>query len=80
MELKLARTELNKEAKTITLDEIAAKIEKSNTEIFYFDRENSHKTMVGLMDYFEDLGKSVYFREVRYGFDEEEYVYEIHIL
>jgi len=62
------------------LDDIAKKVKGANGEIFYFDRENSHKTLIALTNYFEDMEKSVYFREVRFGFDEDDYVYEVHIL
>ena len=81
MEVKLARTQLNKKPEIITLEEIAEKVAKTKGEIFYFDRENSHKTLIELTNYFEEqMQKSVYFREVKFGFDEDDYVYEVHIL
>ena len=66
--------------KSITLEEIEKKVTEKNGEIFYFDRENSHKTLIELTEYFEDRDKSVYFREVKFGYDEDDYVYEVHIL
>ena len=36
--------------------------------------------MMALMEYFEKKGKHVYFREVKYGLDEGDYMYEFHIL
>ncbi len=80
MELKLAREDLKAKPKTITLEKIEEAVAKSGDKIFYFDRENSHKSLVELVEYFEEKGYSVYFREVRYGLDENDYIYEVHIL
>ncbi|MRJ02666.1 MAG: hypothetical protein GXO19_03700 [Epsilonproteobacteria bacterium] len=80
MELKLARSELNGEPKSISLQEIEEAVKREGNKIFYFDRENSHKDLMNLVDYFEERGYSVYFREVRYGLDENDYIYEVHIL
>lgn len=78
MKLKLARTTLSAKPKTIELsrleEELAAK------SIFYFDKENSHKELKELIEYFEEKGFSVYMREVKYGLDEGEYIYEVHII
>jgi hypothetical protein len=80
VEVKLARTQLDMKPESITLEEIEKKVTEKNGEIFYFDRENSHKTLIELTEYFEDRDKSVYFREVKFGYDEDDYVYEVHIL
>jgi hypothetical protein len=80
MELKIARKDLNKAPKTITLEEIKALVEEEGQKILYFDRDNSHKSMIELVEYFEKLGFSVYFRDVKYGLDEDNYMYEVHIL
>ncbi|HIE34834.1 MAG TPA: hypothetical protein EYP79_01370 [Campylobacterales bacterium] len=80
MELKLARNELNTKPKSITIKKIEEDVEKTGEKIFYFDRENSHKDLVELVDYFEDKGYSVYLREVKYGLDDKDYLYEVHIL
>jgi hypothetical protein len=80
MELKLARNEINGKPKTITLEKIEEVIQKDAQKIFYFDKENSHKDLVALVDYFEEKDFSVYLREVKYGLGEEDYMYEIHIL
>lgn len=80
MKLKLARTELSATPKTISLDEIEEEVNKTGQQIFYFDRENSHKDMISLIEYFEKKGLSVYHRSVKYGLDENEYMYEVHIL
>lgn len=80
MELKLARNEIHGKPKTITLEKIEEIMERDAQKIFYFDKENSHKDLVALVDYFEGKEFSVYLREVKYGLGEEDYMYEIHIL
>ncbi|WP_456381489.1 HP0268 family nuclease [Hydrogenimonas sp.] len=80
MELKAARTELNVKPKTIGLEKIEKELEKEGQKIFYFDRENSHKDLMEMVEHFEEKGYSVYFREIRFGLDENDYLYEVHIL
>ncbi len=80
MELKLARETLKSKPKKIDIKKIEEAVAKEGNKIFYFDRENSHKDLMELVDYFEEKGYSVYFREVRYGLDENDYIYEVHIL
>ena len=78
MKIKLARTTLKSKPKTIEL----AKLEEdlANKSIFYFDKDNTHKEMITLIEYFEEKGYSVYMREVKYGLDDNEYIYEVHIV
>jgi len=78
MKLKLARTTLKSKPKSIELFKIEEEL--AHRSIFYFDKENSHKELKGLIEYFEEKGYSVYMREVRYGMDEHEYIYEVHII
>ncbi|MDM5271472.1 hypothetical protein PGH07_04715 [Sulfurovum sp. zt1-1] len=78
MKLKLARTTLKAKPKTIELDKLEEEL--ADRSIFYFDKENSHKELKELIEYFEEKGYSVYMREVRYGMDENEYIYEVHII
>ncbi len=80
MELKLARVALDGKPKTISVDKVQEDVQKEGQKIFYFDKENSHKDLVSLVEYFEDKDFSVYFREVKYGLDESDYMYEVHIL
>ncbi len=80
MELKLARKELSAKPKTIKLEKIEEVIEKEGQKIFYFDKDNSHKDLVALVEHFEDKELSVYLREVKYGLGDDDYMYEIHIL
>lgn len=80
MELKLARTELDTKPKKVDLKKITEMVEKTNSSILYFDRENSHKDLLSLQDHFESTGKSFYMREVKFGLSASEYMYEVHIL
>ncbi len=80
MELKLARSAVKGKPKTTTLEKVEESLQKDGQKIFYFDKENSHKDLVTLVEYFEDKDFSVYFREVKYGLDEGDYMYEVHIL
>ncbi|WP_298978465.1 HP0268 family nuclease [uncultured Campylobacter sp.] len=80
MQLKLARTELASKPKSVKIEDLQAQVEKSGQKIFYLDRENSQKDLVALVDFFDTKGFSVYQRIVRYGLNENEYMYEVHIL
>ncbi len=78
MKLKLARTTLKAKPKTIELKKLEDELE--NRSIFYFDKDNSHKELKALIEHFEEKGYSVYMREVKYGLDDNEYIYEVHII
>ena len=78
MKLKLARTTLKAKPKVVDLKTIEEELE--DTSIFYFDKENSHKDLKDAIEYFEEKGYSVYLREVKYGLDEGEFIYEVHII
>ncbi len=80
MTLKLAKHDVNARQKTITLEDIEKIMEKEGQKIFYFDHDNAHKDLVALVEHFEEKGYSVYLREVKYGLDENDYLYEVHIL
>jgi hypothetical protein len=80
MDLKFARTDITLKPKKVDLDKIEASIEKDDSVIFYFDRENSHKDLLELQDYFEAKGKSFYMSEVKYGLSDNEYMYQVHII
>lgn len=80
MQLKLARTELASKPKSVKIEDLQAQVEKSGQKIFYLDRENSQKELAALVDFFDTKGFSVYQRIVRYGLNENEYMYEVHIL
>ncbi len=80
MELLYARNELTEKPKKVQLDKVKEELQKDGEKIFYFDRDNSHKDMMALVDALEDEGYNVYFREVKYGLADEEYMYEVHAL
>ncbi|MCI5969472.1 HP0268 family nuclease [Helicobacter sp.] len=80
MDIKLARTHINEKPVKITAKKLEEMLEEKKFDIFYCDKENSHKDMQALLEYFEKKGRRAYFREVRYGLDEGDYMYEIHIL
>ena len=80
MELLFARTELNEKPKKVQLDKIKDELKKEGEKIFYFDRDNSHKDMMALVDALEDDEYNVYFGEVKYGLADDEYMYEVHAL
>jgi len=78
MKLKLARTALKAKPKIVELKKLEEEL--ADKSIFYFDKDNSHKEMIELIEYFENKGCSVYMREVKYGLDDNEYIYEVHIV
>jgi hypothetical protein len=80
MELLFARNELNEKPKKVQLEKIIDELNKIKEKIFYFDRDNSHKDMMALVDSLESAGFNVYFREVKYGLADDEYMYEVHAL
>ena len=78
MKLKLARTTISAKPKAIELDKLEEDLEKKS--IFYFDKENSHKDLKSLIEHFEEKAYSVYMREVKFGLNDDEYLYEVHIV
>ena len=80
MELLFARNELNEKPKKVQLDKIKDELKKDTQKIFYFDRDNSHKDMMALVGALEKDGFNVYFREIKYGLADDEYMYEVHAL
>ena len=78
MKLKLARTTMKAKPKNIELKKLEEDL--ATKSIFYFDKDNTHKEMIELIEYFEEKGFSVYMREVKYGLDDNEYIYEVHIV
>ena len=64
----------------ISLAKIEEKLAQEGQSFFYFDKENTHKQMLALVQNFEKKGFSVYHRPVKYGLDESDYMYEVHIL
>jgi len=80
MDLKFARTEITDKPKKVDLAKIEAAVEKDDSIIFYFDRDNSHKDLLSLQDHFEGKGKSFYMSEVKFGMSDNDYMYQVHIM
>jgi len=80
MDLKFARTEINDKPKKVDLAKIEESVEKDDSIIFYFDKDNSHKDLLALQDHFEAKGKSFYMSEVKFGMSDNDYMYQVHIM
>ena len=80
MDILISRKELTDTPEKTTISKLKEKVKQTNNEIFYFDKDNSHKNMMALIDSFENDGFNVHFREVKYGLSDDEYIYEVHIL
>lgn len=80
MNIKLARKELNGKPEIVSVDSLIKGAKEAGQKIFYFDKDNSHKDIMALADKFEKSGFSIYFREIRYGLDENDYMYEMHVI
>jgi hypothetical protein len=80
MEILLAREEITSKPKKAKLEKLLAILETDEEAIFYFDRDNSHKIIMEVVEKVEAQGYNVHFREVRYGLADEEYIYEVHAL
>jgi len=78
MKLKLARSSITSKPKVIEIDKLEEDLDKKS--IFYFDKDNSHKELKAMMTHFEDKDFSVYMREVKFGLDDDQYLYEVHIV
>ncbi|QOG12673.1 HP0268 family nuclease [Arcobacter sp. FWKO B] len=76
MEILLARTELSEKPKKVKLE----KLKEGGDKIFYFDKDNSHKDMMAVVESFENDGYNAYFREVKFGLADDEFIYELHII
>ena len=80
MDLKFARTDIDAKPKKVDVSKMEASVEKDESVIFYFDKDNSHKDLLELQDHFEAQGKSFYMSEVKYGLSDGEYMYQVHII
>jgi hypothetical protein len=80
MDILLARNEIQEKPKKISLTKIKQQLKDSTGKIYYFDRDNSHKNMMALVESLETSGYNVNFREIKYGLGDEEYMYELHAL
>lgn len=84
MELKLARQTLkaDSELTPISFEQMAKAVDDSDRRgvIFYLDRENAEKDLKKLETFFKGKNRHTLIREVRYGLDSKDYVYEVHVL
>ncbi|MBD3841702.1 MAG: hypothetical protein IE909_07435 [Campylobacterales bacterium] len=80
MEILLARKELDAKPKKIDVSKILDELGKTGEKIYYFDKDNSHKDMMSLVETIEEQGYNVHLREVKYGLADDEYMYEVHSL
>lgn len=80
MELILAKTEQNDKQRKIKLEKMIEEVDEIGQKIYYFDKDNSHKDIMSLVETFETKGYNIYLRELRFGLADNEYMYEVHIL
>ena len=80
MELILAKNEVNEKQRKIKIEKMIEEVEAEGQKIYYFDRENSHKDIMNLVETFENKGLNIYLRELKFGLSDGEYMYEVHIL
>lgn len=79
MDFKLAKQTLQDKSEKITLKQIQDAI-KEGEKIFYFSNENQHKDLVKFAESLKKGGYSAHLREAKFGLDEKEYIYELHII
>ncbi len=79
MKILLARASLNAKPKMVELETLEKKIKEGEDTFFYLDRENEHKVINEFLEYFEEKGKNVLLREVRYALGDLDFMYEVHI-
>jgi hypothetical protein len=80
MDILIARDNIDKKPKKLSLTKIKKQLKEAEQKIFYFDKDNSHKNMMALVDSIEVDDYNVYFKEVKYGLGDQEYIYELHAL
>jgi len=80
MQLKFAREDLTKEPKVVDVDKLLVEIEEKKPVIYYLDKTNNPKDIVAFAEKVEKTKSNIYLREVKYSLDEDDYMYEVHIL
>lgn len=80
MDLVLAKTKLEEKMHKVSLEKLADKLDDECARIFYFDKSNNHKDLLKAVKFFEEKGRKAYLSEIKYGMDEKDYIYEIHII
>ena len=79
MDFKLAKQTLDSKSSKISLKQIEEECAKEG-KIYYFSNENAHKDLLKIVEDFNAIGRNAYLREAKYGLDEKEYIYELHII
>ncbi|MDR2905531.1 MAG: hypothetical protein LBU73_06230 [Helicobacteraceae bacterium] len=79
MELKLAHAEPGGKPKSISHEKLLEAITAEKSAIFYFDKSNAHKDLMEYVKFLENNGLRAYLKEVKYGLDQEDYLYQMHI-
>jgi hypothetical protein len=81
MTIKLAKENLGDNPIEISFEEIMGSVDKDvASTVFYLDQENSHKSILDLVDKIQNEGFKVYQRELKYGLANDEYMYEVQVL
>ncbi len=80
MNILLARQTADSKPKKITTNELKQQLNQKTDKLFYFDKDNTHKQMLDLVELFEKEDYTVHLREIKYGLDEDSFMYEIHFL
>lgn len=79
MDFKLAKQTSQDKGEKITLKQIQ-ELAKTQEKVFYFSNENNHKDLLKLAESFHKTGRNAYLREVKFGLDHDEHIYELHIV
>ena len=79
MDFKLAKQTLDSKSSKIYLKQTEEEYTKEG-KIYYFSNENAHKDLLKIVEDFNAKGRNAYLREAKYGLDEKEYIYELHII
>ncbi|RDU69894.1 hypothetical protein CQA62_00320 [Helicobacter cholecystus] len=79
MDFKLAKSTLDSKSAKISLKQIEEECAKEG-KIYYFSNENAHKDLLKIIGAFNTQGRNAYLHETKYGLDEKEYIYELHII
>lgn len=80
MDTKKARIELDKKPSKLSTDQIEKDLDSNGQTFVYLDRDNPAKDIKKLCDYFINKGCNVHYNEIRYGLDDSDYLYEMHII
>lgn len=80
MEIKKARVSPDGKPGKISIEHIEKELVNKAQTIIYLDKENNAKDIKKFCEYFTKTGHSVHCHEIFYGLDEDDYIYEMHII